>query len=144
MWALLIAAPAVALWDALSPAPGFQWNTKGESNEANPEAVLAKPFRILAIAIALLGPVIAPAAAQAFCGFYVWQKRHLALQPRIAGRDGAQWGQDRAEPDEQLPGEPSEFALVVPVPEVLQREQIHIGDRELLSGWTPTDSPRLR
>ena len=28
-------------------------------------------------------------------------------------------------------GEPSDFALVVPVPEVLQKEQIHIGDREI-------------
>jgi hypothetical protein len=40
-------------------------------------------------------------------------------------------------------GEPSEFALVVPVPEVLQREQIHIGDRELFNRIDAYSSPRL-
>ncbi len=40
-------------------------------------------------------------------------------------------------------GEPSEFALVVPVPEVLQREQIHIGDRELFKRLDAYSSPRL-
>jgi hypothetical protein len=40
-------------------------------------------------------------------------------------------------------GEPSEFALVVPVPEILQREQIHIGDRELFSRINAYSSPRL-
>ena len=40
-------------------------------------------------------------------------------------------------------GEPSEFALVVPVPEVLQRGQIHIGDRELFNRIDAYSSPRL-
>ncbi len=40
-------------------------------------------------------------------------------------------------------GEPSEFALVVPVPEVLHREQIHIGDRELFRRIDAYSSPRL-
>jgi Na+-transporting NADH:ubiquinone oxidoreductase subunit NqrB len=39
LWALLIAAPAVALWDAIWPAPKFQWSGKGESNEAALEPV---------------------------------------------------------------------------------------------------------
>jgi hypothetical protein len=40
-------------------------------------------------------------------------------------------------------GEPSEFALVVPVPEVLQRDQIHIGHRELFKRIDAYSSPRL-
>src|SRR5260370_39833875 len=40
-------------------------------------------------------------------------------------------------------GEPSEFALVVPVPEVLPREQIHVGDRELFNRIDAYSSPRL-
>ncbi len=40
-------------------------------------------------------------------------------------------------------GEPSEFALVVPVPEILQRGQIHIGDRELFNRIDAYSSPRL-
>jgi enediyne biosynthesis protein E5 len=39
LWALLIAAPAVALLDAIWPAPKFQWSGKGESNEAALEPV---------------------------------------------------------------------------------------------------------
>ncbi len=33
LWALAIAAPAVVLWDTIWPAPKFEWNSKGESNE---------------------------------------------------------------------------------------------------------------
>ena len=40
-------------------------------------------------------------------------------------------------------GEPSDFALVVPVPEVLQKEQIHIGDREIFKKLDQYSSPRL-
>ncbi|HEV3109655.1 MAG TPA: RnfABCDGE type electron transport complex subunit D [Candidatus Binataceae bacterium] len=84
LWALLLAAPAVALWDALWPAPGFQWNTKGESSEANLE-VVAHPA---------LGNRPGWASDSAFGSARVLrllrrQKRHLALQPRLAGRDGA-------------------------------------------------------
>ncbi len=40
-------------------------------------------------------------------------------------------------------GEPSEFALVVPVPVVLQRGQIHVGDRELFRRLDAYSAPRL-
>ena len=33
VWALFIAAPAVAVWDAIFPAPRFQWEAKGESDD---------------------------------------------------------------------------------------------------------------
>jgi Na+-transporting NADH:ubiquinone oxidoreductase subunit NqrB len=36
LWALLIAAPAVALWDTLWPAPKFQWNQGGIDDRATP------------------------------------------------------------------------------------------------------------
>jgi hypothetical protein len=40
-------------------------------------------------------------------------------------------------------GETSQFALVVPVPVVLGRDQIHIGDRELVRHLDSYSSPRL-
>ena len=40
-------------------------------------------------------------------------------------------------------GEPSDFALVVPVPVVLQQGQVHIGDRELFQKIDAYSSPRL-
>src|SRR5260370_1994774 len=39
--------------------------------------------------------------------------------------------------------EPTEFALVVPVPVVLQKDQIHIGNRELFQRLDAYSSPRL-
>src|SRR5260370_18578316 len=40
-------------------------------------------------------------------------------------------------------GEPWEFALVVPVPTVLQQGQVHVGDRELFKHLDAYSSPRL-
>jgi hypothetical protein len=40
-------------------------------------------------------------------------------------------------------GEPSQFALVVPVPVVLQKDQIHVGDRDLFGHLDAYSSPRL-
>lgn len=40
-------------------------------------------------------------------------------------------------------GEPEEFALVIPVPTVLQQGQIHIGDRELFQRIDSYSAPRL-
>ena len=40
-------------------------------------------------------------------------------------------------------GEPSEFALVVPVPTILQKGQVHVGDRELFDKLNAYSSPRL-
>ena len=101
------------------------------------------PFRILAIAIALLGPVIAPSAAQAFCGFYVGKSdtslyNHASQVVMVRNGDKTVLSLMN-----DYQGEPSEFALVVPVPEVLQREQIHIGDRELFKRLDAYSSPRL-
>src|SRR5947207_834048 len=40
-------------------------------------------------------------------------------------------------------GDPKEFAIVVPVPTVLEREQIHVGDRALLQHLDAYSAPRL-
>ena len=40
-------------------------------------------------------------------------------------------------------GEPSEFALVVPVPTVLERDQIHVGDPKIVEHLDAYSAPRL-
>ena len=40
-------------------------------------------------------------------------------------------------------GEPEQFALVIPVPVVLQQGQIHIGNRELFQHIDSYSAPRL-
>ncbi len=104
---------------------------------------ISKLYRILAIAIAMVGPSIAPTAAHAFCGFYVGKSdtslyNHASQVVMVRNGDKTVLSLMN-----DYQGEPSEFALVVPVPEVLQREQIHIGDRELFKRLDAYSSPRL-
>jgi Na+-transporting NADH:ubiquinone oxidoreductase subunit NqrB len=40
LWALLLGAPAVPVWDTLWPAPKFQWNARGGSHARDTEASL--------------------------------------------------------------------------------------------------------
>jgi len=95
--------------------------------------------RALLLAFAL---TFAP-RAYAFCGFFVGkadaQLFNKSSQVALV-RDG-----DRTvlTMSNDYQGPLSEFALVVPVPSVLTREQIHIGDRKLLERLDAYSSPRL-
>src|SRR5712691_1838566 len=95
--------------------------------------------RALLLAFAL---TFAP-RAHAFCGFFVGkadaQLFNKSSQVALV-RDG-----DRTvlTMSNDYQGPLSEFALVVPVPSVLKREQIHIGDRKLLERLDAYSSPRL-
>lgn len=81
--------------------------------------------------------------ADAFCGFFVGkadaQLFNGSSQVAIV-RDGEHtvitMGTDYS-------GPLTEFALVVPVPSVLQREQIHLGDKRLLDRLAAYSAPRL-
>jgi hypothetical protein len=85
----------------------------------------------------------APAPARAFCGFYV-AKAGSDLFNRssrvVLVRDG-----DRTvmTMENDYRGDPTEFAMVVPVPTILAREQIHVGDRATLDHLDAFTSPRL-
>jgi hypothetical protein len=84
-----------------------------------------------------------PRDARAFCGFYVGKADeplvNHASQVVIAHHD------DKTVISlmNDYQGEPSEFALVVPVPVVLEKGQVHIGDRELFQKIDAYSSPRL-
>jgi hypothetical protein len=92
------------------------------------------------LAAMLLG---GPRDARAFCGFYVGKADESLVnhssQVVMAHHD------DKTVISlmNDYQGEPSEFALVVPVPIVLQRGQVHIGDRELFRKIDAYSSPRL-
>ncbi len=84
-----------------------------------------------------------PHDARAFCGFYVGKADatliNHASQVVVAHHD------DKTVISlmNDYQGEPSEFALVVPVPVILQQGQVHIGDRELFRKLDSYSSPRL-
>lgn len=83
LWALLIAAPAVPLWDAIWRAPKFQWNSEGETHETALAPVLHRGHRSR---FDCLGDAF---AGTRLLRLLRGQKRHFALQPRVTGRDGA-------------------------------------------------------
>jgi hypothetical protein len=81
--------------------------------------------------------------AQAFCGFYVAKADaklfNKASQVALV-RDGDKTVLTMAN---DFKGEPKEFAIVIPVPTVLERDQIHVGDRAHVEHLDAFSAPRL-
>src|SRR3989449_6030420 len=81
--------------------------------------------------------------AHSFCGFYVARgdaKLFNKASKVILVRDGdrtvlTMWN--------DYSGEPTEFAMVVPVPTLLEKGQIHVGDRAVLDHLDAYSAPRL-
>ncbi|MEM6793185.1 MAG: DUF2330 domain-containing protein [Acidobacteriota bacterium] len=91
----------------------------------------------------LLLPLLAPRPASAFCGFYV-AKADTGLYNQaskvVVVRDGDRTVVTMAN---DFRGDPREFALVVPVPTRLEREQIHVAERGLIDHLDAYTAPRL-
>jgi hypothetical protein len=98
----------------------------------------------LFVALALLLFIaFASSSANAFCGFYVGKadtKLFNEASQVILVRDG---NRTVISMRNDFQGELSEFALVVPVPAVLQKGQIHIGDPKIFERIDAYSSPRL-
>src|SRR6202140_4144674 len=98
------------------------------------------------IALALLVAVGLPffgRSAAAFCGFYV-AKADTKLFNRasqvVLVRDGDRTVLTMAN---DFRGNPQEFAIVIPVPTRIAREQIHVGDGALVDHLDGYSAPRL-
>jgi hypothetical protein len=99
--------------------------------------------RILAALAILAVATISPRSAHAFCGFYVG-KADAALYNHASQVAIVRNG-DRTVISlmNDYAGPLDEFALVVPVPTVLEKGQVHVGDRALFSKLDAYSSPRL-
>jgi hypothetical protein len=86
----------------------------------------------------LLGVLLVPAATQAFCGFYVaradtqlFNKASQVVLVRDEDRTVLTMAND-------FKGEKiDEFAIVIPVPTFIEREQIHVANKALIDHLTP-------
>ena len=94
------------------------------------------------LGISLLGVLSAP-PAHSFCGFYVargdaklFNKASKVVLVRDQDRTVLTMASD-------FKGDPKEFALVVPVPTVLQKGQIHVGDPAAIDHLDAYTAPRL-
>ena len=103
-----------------------------------------KQWRVLwcsvCVALLLFGWTV---PAWAFCGFYVSKADttlfNKASQVAIA-RDGQRTVITMAN---DVSGDIKDFAVVVPVPMVLQQDQVHIGDPKVLKRLDAFSAPRL-
>jgi hypothetical protein len=101
------------------------------------------PSRFLAGALSALALLAVPQAAEAFCGFYVakadaqlFNQASQVVLVRDENRTVLTMSND-------YKGELVDFAVVVPVPTVLTREQIHVGERKYIERLDAYSAPRL-
>jgi hypothetical protein len=103
------------------------------------------PMRRLLVAalfVLALQPWLAD-TLRAFCGFYV-SKADTAIYNRasqvVLVRDGDRTVLTMAN---DFKGSPTEFAVVIPVPTFIHREQIHVADKALIDHLDGYSAPRL-
>jgi len=105
-------------------------------------AARAMAWLIVVAALAIFIVAASPPAA-AFCGFYVGKADaglfNEASQVILVRRDG----KTVISMANDYRGPLTEFALIVPVPHVLERGQIHIGERKLFERIDAYSAPRL-
>jgi hypothetical protein len=102
-----------------------------------PRARVVLSLTLLAAALGATGE------SQAFCGFYVGKadaKLFNEASQVIMVRDGERTVISMRN---DFQGELTDFALVVPVPAVLQKSQIHVGDPKIFERIDAYSAPRL-
>ena len=132
-------ARSFPLIDCLLPGTRYAWtgarpNRTKETGHETPAAFVAT--------LVLCGLLLADARV-AFCGFYVAKadtKLFNKASQVVLVRDGDRTVLTMAN---DFQGDPKEFAVVIPVPTVIEREQIHIGDKALIDHLDAYSAPRL-
>jgi hypothetical protein len=133
IWALFFVSPLTIIFDLMLKARKFNWT-------------LVQPIRAgisVTILISLLFQIIQPKTAAAFCGFYVAKadtKLFNKASQVILVRDGEK---STITMNSDFQGSVKDFAMVVPVPVVLQRDQIRISDASLFRSLDDYSGPRL-
>src|SRR5262245_37738312 len=100
-------------------------------------------IRPLVVVAATLTSLAAAGQAMAFCGFYVARadtKLFNKASQVVLARDGDKTVITMAS---DFKGDPKEFAMVVPVPTSITREQIHITEQKLVDHLDGFTAPRL-
>ena len=95
------------------------------------------------IPLLAIGLTLSPAAAHSFCGFYVASGQSKIFNHAsqvVLVRDGDRTVMTLAN---DFRGEPKQFAMVIPVPSVLHKGQVHVGDIAPLDHLDAFTAPRL-
>src|SRR5262245_5963093 len=141
LWSLAVCSLVVPLIDRLLPGPRYRWHPAAARGVApgGTRAMHVASIAALAavLALAWTGPALA------FCGFYVAKADaklfNRASQVVLARHDD----KTVLTMANDYKGELKEFAIVVPVPKVLDKSQIRVGDRAPVEHLDAYSAPRL-
>jgi len=144
IWVLVAAAPLVPLLDAIIRAEKFQWKLTPLTilSFIKLKKIVMNPFmKKMTASFLLLTMFIYEAAA--FCGFYV-SKADGTLKNKtsqvILVRDG---DKNVITMYNDFQGNFKDFAMVVPVPVVLQKKDIKVVDQQIFHTLNEYSKPRL-
>ncbi|MBK5258230.1 MAG: DUF2330 domain-containing protein [Thermoanaerobaculia bacterium] len=134
LWSLAACSPLVPLIDFALRGRKFEWHltTLKETRMAR-----------ASISLALIGLLTLAPQASAFCGFYVAKgdaKIFNRASQVVMVRDGNRTVLTMAN---DFRGDPKEFAVVIPVPTVLERGQIRVADKASIDHLDAYSAPRL-
>ena len=144
VWVLVAAAPLVPLLDTALQAQIFQWTSSPIHffNISKIKKVVMKPMIKKVAALFVLVAMIGHEAS-AFCGFYV-SKADGTLKNKtsqvIIVRDG---NRNVITMYNDFQGNMKDFAMVVPVPVVLEKSDIKVVDQQIFSTLNEYSKPRL-
>jgi len=150
LWGLIVCSPFVPFIDRCFPGSRYDWSRPSAGHLPTPlvvpipspkEGLMIRPL-VLALTF-LTGLLLWSGSASAFCGFYVGKADNKlfnkASEVAIARNDD----KTVITMANDFKGDAKEFALVVPVPTVLEKEQIHVGEAALLKHLADYSAPRL-
>lgn len=156
LWGLIACAPIVPLLNRLFPGSRYDWSRPSAGQLSAPASasvplpvVISSPKEVLmtrplVLALTFLTALLVwSGSASAFCGFYVAKADtklfNKASKVAIARHDD----KTVITIANDFKGDVKEFAMVVPVPTVLEKDQIHIGDAAVLKHLADYSAPRL-
>lgn len=151
IWVLVAAAPLVPLLDRIFKSTEFQWNNYLSINSSKSpfrgwghklKRIVMKPIMKKGAAVMLLLAMLTHEAV-AFCGFYV-SKADGTLKNKtsqvILVRDG---NRNVITMYNDFKGNLKDFAMVVPVPVVLQKKDIKVVNQSIFNILNDYSKPRL-
>lgn len=140
LWSLAVVSMFTPLIDRLLPGVRYDWK---EPKPSPTGATHMRPAIASVAALAAATMILLPGTASAFCGFYVAKADtklfNKASQVALV-RDGDRTVMTMAN---DFKGDMKEFAMVIPVPTFITKEQIHVGDKAILDHLDAYSSPRL-
>ncbi|HSC56439.1 MAG TPA: DUF2330 domain-containing protein, partial [Nitrospira sp.] len=151
LWGLVACSPLVPLVDRFFPGSRYDWSRPSAGHVPTPltgsiaslpkEVLMTRP--VVLVLTFFTGLLLWSGSASAFCGFYVGKADtklfNKASEVAIVRHDD----KTVITMANDFKGDVKEFALVVPVPTVLEKEQIHIGEAAVLKHLADYSAPRL-